>query len=82
MSFTINDIEAVRREVQRLEVVVYDKLLEIQSPKKHTNGERIAIFSCIICGKEFSSKRSVMTHIVRHHHLRPEDDLISSWLLP
>lgn len=73
-TFTVSDLETIRREVLRLEAVVYDKILEVQTPQNHT--KTVIVYSCSICGTEFLNKRSVMTHIIRHHHLKPTDDLI------
>jgi len=73
-SFTIKELEDLRREVYRLESLIFTKIQAASSgivtaaPK--------GIFECSMCGMEFMSKRSINAHIIRHHHLRPDDDYI------
>lgn len=72
--FDLSDLDTLRKEVERLENVIYEKIVEIQT--QPVSGDS-TIYICNLCGMEFLSKRSINSHIIRHHHLKPDEDYIT-----
>jgi len=72
--FDLSDLESLRKEAERLENVIYEKIVEIQT---HPISGDSTIYICNLCGMEFLSKRSINSHIIRHHHLKPDEDYIT-----
>lgn len=79
--FELDEIEEIRREIDRLSLTAYNKLLEIEEEEKKDMLDA-DIYVCKLCGKEFTSKRSINSHIITHHHMKPKEDYIQRIKFP
>lgn len=79
--FELEEIEEIRREIDRLGLVAYNKMLQIEEEeKKDLIGADIYV--CKLCGKEFTTKRSINSHLISHHHKKPKEDYIQRIKFP
>lgn len=79
--FELEELEEIRREVDRLSVAIYDKIVKIEMNEKK-NTSAADVFVCKICGMEFTSKRSINSHLISHHHVKPNEDYIQRIKFP
>lgn len=80
-SFEVKDIDEIRREVGKLEVLVHNKLIEAEIAEKRSI-HNADVFICRICGKEFLKKESINAHLIRHHKVRPSEEHIDRLKFP
>lgn len=79
--FELKEIDEIRREVGKLDITVYNKLIEIEMAEK-THASEADVFVCKICGREYTSKNSINAHLIRHHHVKPSEEYIDRIKFP
>ena len=79
--FELEEMEEIRREIERLGLIAYNKIMQLELEEKNSVTDA-DVYVCKLCGKEFISKRSINSHIITHHRKKPKEDFIQRIKFP